>query len=91
LAPSSGRWKGIPADPRQIFEAENEGTDAERNALADSVVNTRSARMVSGFIGTFVPPSAREAGLRNDLQQIRTATELPLEQIVAPTLIMRNS
>jgi pimeloyl-ACP methyl ester carboxylesterase len=77
---------------RQIFEAENEGTAAERDALAHSVINsTDQLEWFRSFIGTFVPPSAREIGLRNDLQQIRTATELPLEQIMAPTLIMHGT
>ena len=43
------------------------------------------------LIGTFVPPSAREAGVRNDLQQLRTLSELPLEQIVVPTLIVHGT
>ena len=42
-------------------------------------------------VGTFVPPSAREAGVRNDLQQLRTLNELPLEQIVVPTLIVHGT
>jgi pimeloyl-ACP methyl ester carboxylesterase len=94
-----GAWVAIEVaekDPqrmvRLILEAEHEATGAQQEALVDYVVN--DADQLEWFrtlVGTFVPPSVREAGLRNDLQQIRALAELPFEQIGVPTLIVHGT
>ena len=94
-----GAWlavKTLQKDPRKLLvgmvQAENDTTQAEREALVDYVLDQFDQReWFESLIGTFVPPSAREAGVRNDLQQLRTSSELPLEQIVVPTLIVHGT
>ena len=64
----------------------------EREALVEYILDhSDQQEWFESLIGTFVPPSAREAGVRNDLQQLRTLNELPLEQIVVPTLIVHGT
>lgn len=94
-----GAWLAIEVterDPRRmlrrIFEAENEGTGAQLDALADYVVgDADQLEWFRSLMGTFVPPSVREAGVRNDLQQIGALADLPFEQIDVPTLIMHGT
>jgi pimeloyl-ACP methyl ester carboxylesterase len=82
-------------DPRRVLlrivEIENEGTKAEQDAWTEYVLNNSDQlEWFQGLIGTLVPPSARAAGIRNDLQQLRTSGEIPLEQIGVPTLIVHG-
>jgi pimeloyl-ACP methyl ester carboxylesterase len=94
-----GAWLALETlqkDPRKllvgIVQAENDATQAEREALVEFVLEESEQReWFESLIETFVPPSAREAGVRNDLQQLRTLSEFPLEQIVVPTLIVHGS
>ncbi len=92
-SPSGLHGKGPAADPSAEFlRRRMKATDAERDALADSVVNSADQlEWFRSFIGTFVPPSAREAGLRNDLQQIRTVNRASFGADCAPTLIMHGT
>ncbi len=94
-----GAWLAIETlqkDPRKLLarmvQAESDGTEPEREAFVEYILDNSDQRdWFESLIGTFVPPSAREAGVRNDLQQVRTLSELPFEQIVVPTLIVHGS
>lgn len=94
-----GAWLAVESaerDPqtilKRILEAEIEGTSAQRDALAAYVLNDiDQLEWFRSLIGTFVPTSARESGVRNDLQQIRTLVDLPFEQIGVPTLIVHGT
>jgi pimeloyl-ACP methyl ester carboxylesterase len=94
-----GAWlamETLQKEPRKLLEgtvqAETDGTQTEREALVDYILDhSDQQEWFESLIGTFVPPSAREAGVRNDLQQLRTLNEFPLEQIVAPTLIVHGT
>jgi pimeloyl-ACP methyl ester carboxylesterase len=94
-----GAWLAIETlqrDPRKlldgIVQAETDATPAEREALVEYILDESDQReWFQSLIETFVPPSAREAGVRNDLQQLRTLNEVPLEQIVVPTLIVHGT
>jgi pimeloyl-ACP methyl ester carboxylesterase len=94
-----GAWLALATlqkDPRKllvgIVRAESDATQAEGETLVDYILDQSEQReWFESLIGTFVPPSAREAGVRNDLQQLRTSSELPLEQIVVPTLIVHGT
>jgi pimeloyl-ACP methyl ester carboxylesterase len=94
-----GAWlamESLQKDPRKLLvgvvQAENDGPEAEREGLVEYILDQSDQReWFESLIGTFVPPSAREAGVRNDLQQLRTLGELPLEQIVVPTLIVHGT
>ncbi|HEY5780089.1 MAG TPA: alpha/beta hydrolase [Terrimicrobiaceae bacterium] len=94
-----GAWLAVEAverDPqtilKRILESENGGTSAQRDALAEFIVNDiDQLEWFRSLIGTFVPRSARESGVRNDLQQVRTLAELPFEQIHVPTLIVHGT
>ncbi|HEY5743623.1 MAG TPA: alpha/beta hydrolase, partial [Terrimicrobiaceae bacterium] len=83
-------------DPRkilgQILEAENGGTIAQREALASYILNdSDQLEWVQSLLGTFVPPSVRQLGLKNDILQIRALEEFPLEQITVPTLMVHGT
>jgi pimeloyl-ACP methyl ester carboxylesterase len=93
-----GAWLAVEAaerDPRRmlerIFEMENQGTRAERENLTDYILNDADQlEWLRSLVGTFVPPSARATGFRNDLQQLRAPVELPFEQIETPTLVVHG-
>ena len=79
-------------DPRRMLsrmlEAENSGTAVERESVATYVLNdSDQLEWFRSLIGTFVPLSAREAGVRNDLDQIRALSDFPFERIVTPTFV----
>jgi pimeloyl-ACP methyl ester carboxylesterase len=94
-----GAWvtmEVLEKDPGKLLEgiiqADSDGTEAERGALAEYILDNADQRAwFESLVGTFVPPSARETGVRNDLQQLRTSDELPLEEIVVPTLIVHGA
>jgi pimeloyl-ACP methyl ester carboxylesterase len=94
-----GAWLAVEVaerDPqrmlRQILEAESEATGAQQDALVDYVVkDADQLEWFRSLVGTFVPPSVREAGIRNDLQQLRILAELPFEQISVPTMIVHGT
>jgi pimeloyl-ACP methyl ester carboxylesterase len=94
-----GGWLAVEVaerDPgrmlRRIGEVENEGTKAEHDAWAEYVLsNSDQLEWFQSLVGTLVPPSARAAGIRNDLQQLRTSVKIPLEQIGVPTLIVHGT
>ena len=70
----------LQKDPRKlldgIVQAEADATPAEREALVGYILDQSDQRdWLESLVGTFVPPSAREAGVRNDLQQLRTLNE----------------
>jgi pimeloyl-ACP methyl ester carboxylesterase len=83
-------------DPRRmlswILDAENSGTAVQRESLAAYVLNdSDQLEWFRSLIGTFVPLSAREAGIRNDLNQIRALPDFSLEQITTPTLVVHGT
>jgi pimeloyl-ACP methyl ester carboxylesterase len=94
-----GAWlamETLQKEPRKLLEGivqtESNATQTEREALVEYILDQSDQQeWFESLIGTFVPPSAREAGVRNDLQQLRTFNELPLEQIVVPTLIVHGT
>jgi pimeloyl-ACP methyl ester carboxylesterase len=94
-----GAWvalESLQKDPRILLDGivqnESDGTQAEHEALVEyTLENADQREWFESLIETFVPPSAREAGVRNDLQQLRTLNDLPLEQIVVPTLIVHGT
>ena len=99
LAGDFGAWRAMETlqkDPRKLLEgiiqAESDATQTEREASVDYILDQSDQQeWFENLIGTFVPPSAREAGVRNDLQQLRTLSEFPLEQVVVPTLIVHGT
>ncbi len=94
-----GAWLTIETlqkDPRKlldgVLQAEGETSKPEREALTEYILSNSDQReWFESLLGTFVPPSAREAGVRNDLQQLRTWGEFPFEQIVVPTLVLHGT
>jgi pimeloyl-ACP methyl ester carboxylesterase len=94
-----GAWlamKTLQKDSRKLLDgivhAESDATQTERAAFVEYTLDqSDQEEWFESLIGTFVPPSAREAGVRNDLQQLRTLNEFPLEQIVVPTLIVHGT
>jgi pimeloyl-ACP methyl ester carboxylesterase len=83
-------------DPRRmllwVLEVENSGTAAERESLATYVLNDwDQLELFWSLIGTFVPLSVREEGIRNDLDQIRALSDFPFEGIIAPTLVVHGT
>ena len=83
-------------DPRRMLsrmlEAENSGTAVERESVATYVVNdSDQLEWFRSLIGTFVPLSAREAGVRNDLDQIRALSDFPFERIITPTFVVHGT
>jgi len=94
-----GAWLCVEAtekDPRRILtrilEAENSGTAVQRDALATYILDdSDQLEWFRSLIGTFVPLSVREAGIRNDLVQIRALSDFPFEQINVPTLVVHGT
>ena len=94
-----GAWlamETLQKDPRKlllaIVQSEHDAPEPQREALVEYILDQSDQReWFESLIGTFVPPSAREAGFRNDLQQLRTLNELPLEQIAVPTLVVHGT
>jgi pimeloyl-ACP methyl ester carboxylesterase len=94
-----GAWLRVEQtewDPRRMLlsmlDAESNATAGQRDALATYVVNDPDQlEWFRSLVGTFVPLSARESGLRNDLLQIRALPEFPLERIAAPTLVVHGT
>ena len=84
-----GAWLAVEAverDPRRmlerIFEMENQGTQAERETLTDYILNDADQlEWLRSLVGTFVPPSARATGFRNDLQQLRAPWSFPSSKL----------
>ena len=99
VAGDFGAWLAVEVaekDPqrvlRLILEAESEATGTQQDAFVDYVVNDADQlEWFRSLVATFVPPSVREAGIRNDLQQLRTLAEPPFEQIGVPTLIVHGT
>jgi pimeloyl-ACP methyl ester carboxylesterase len=93
-----GAWLCVEAvnkDPRRILgrilEVENGRSAAQRDAVAAYVLNdSDQLEWLRSLVGTFVPPSVREAGVRNDLLQIRALADFPLEQVNVPTLVVHG-
>ena len=76
----------------RIVDAENNGSSLQRQSLIGYVLkDSDQLGWLQSLIGTFVPLSAREAGIRNDVVQIRGLADLPLEKISAPTLIVHGT
>ncbi|MGB8463421.1 MAG: alpha/beta hydrolase [Terrimicrobiaceae bacterium] len=94
-----GAWLRVEQtewDPRGVLlsmlDAENNGTAGQREALATSVVNDADQlEWFRGLVGTFVPLSVREAGIRNDILQLRALSDFPFERITAPTLVVHGT
>jgi 2-hydroxy-6-oxonona-2,4-dienedioate hydrolase len=94
-----GAWlamETLQKDSRKLLDgivhAESDATQTERAAFVEYTLDqSDQEEWFESLIGTFVPPSAREAGVRNDLQQLRTLNEFPLEQTVVPTLIVHGT
>jgi pimeloyl-ACP methyl ester carboxylesterase len=94
-----GAWLCVEAaerDPARILsrflEAENSGTEVQRDALANNVLsNSDQLEWFQSLVGTFVPLSVREAGIRNDLVQIRAMSDFPFETINVPTLVVHGT
>ena len=94
-----GAWLCLEATERDparmlswILEAENSGTAVQRDALASSVLSdSDQIEWFKSLVGTFVPLSAREAGIRNDLVQIRAISDFPFETISVPTLLVHGT
>jgi pimeloyl-ACP methyl ester carboxylesterase len=83
-------------NPRRIIplvlEAGDNRTAAERDSLASYVLDdTEQLEWLKSLIGTFVPFSARQPGLRNDVSQFRDPPDLPVEKITAPTLLIHGT
>ncbi len=75
-----------------ILKAQNSGTEAQRDALENYVLgDSDQLEWFQSLVGTFVPFGAREAGIRNDLAQIRAMLDLPLETIRVPTLVVHGT
>jgi len=56
------------------------------------VKKTESATaLLKGFLNAMYPYSTRRAGTENDLKLMKNLTDLPLEQIKAPTLIIHGT
>ncbi|HEY5770904.1 MAG TPA: alpha/beta hydrolase, partial [Terrimicrobium sp.] len=94
-----GSWICLEATERNpartlswILKAQNSGTEDQREALENHVLgDLDQLEWFESFVGTFVPLSAREAGLRNDLAQIRALMDLPLEAVRVPTLVVHGT
>jgi pimeloyl-ACP methyl ester carboxylesterase len=94
-----GAWLCVEVaeqDPRRmlsrILEAANSGTAVDRDSLATYVLNdSDQLEWFRSLIGTFVPLSVREAGIRNDLDQIRALSDFPFERITTPTLVVHGT
>src|SRR4029077_11628311 len=83
-------------DPRRMLsrmlEAENSGTAVERESVATYVLNdSDQLEWFRSLIGTFVPLSVREAGVRSDLDQIRALSDFPVERIITPTFVVHGT
>jgi pimeloyl-ACP methyl ester carboxylesterase len=75
-----------------IVDAENNGTSLQRESLVGYVLNDPDQLdWIRSLIGTFVPLTAREAGIRNDFVQIRAMHDLPFERISLPTLLVHGT
>ena len=83
-------------DPRRMLsrmlEAEHSGNAVERESVATYVLNdSDQLEWFRSLIGTFVPLSVREAGVRNDLDQIRALSDFPFERIITPTFVVHGT
>lgn len=65
----------------------NLNPEAQQSAPADP----RQQELFKGVLYSLFPVSQRQVGLDNDLVQIRTLADLPLEQIGAPTLVLHGT
>lgn len=61
--------------------------DAQQNTLDDA----GRREFFSNVLHSLFPVSLRQVGLDNDLVQIQTLADLPLEQIGAPTLVLHGT
>jgi pimeloyl-ACP methyl ester carboxylesterase len=83
-------------DSRQIIswmvDAKNDGSSAQRESLVDYILNdSDQLDWFRSFIATFMPLSAREEGIRNDLVQLRPLSDLPWEKVSVPTLLVHGT
>jgi pimeloyl-ACP methyl ester carboxylesterase len=75
-----------------VLYAVNNGTAAQGEALQTYVLNDLDQiEWFRSLVGTFAPLSLRQAGLLNDLAQGRALSDLPFEQIIAPTLVVHGT
>ncbi len=76
----------------RIVDAENNGSSLQRQSLMGYILkDSDQLAWLQSLIGTFVPLSTREAGIRNDLVQIRALADLPFEKISTPMLIVHGT
>lgn len=99
LADDLGSWvlnemanRDFPKSLDWVLEFENNLDFKERRALAEEVLAHSGQRdFVRALEETVVPLSNRTAGLFNDVEQIHSLQDLPLEKVSAPTLVVHGT
>jgi pimeloyl-ACP methyl ester carboxylesterase len=94
-----GAWLFVESaerDPRRalswVIDAVNNGAAAQGESLPAYVLNDLDQiEWFKSLVGTLAPLSVRQPGLLNDLAQGRALSDLPFEQITAPTLIVHGT
>jgi pimeloyl-ACP methyl ester carboxylesterase len=75
-----------------MVDAKNGGSLLQRESLVDYVLNDPDQLdWFRSFLATFMPLSAREEGIRNDLVQLRVLADLPWEKVSVPTLLVHGT
>ena len=75
----------------QMLKLESTFTQEQIEECVQQVTqNPEQLALFNEFISTTLPLSLRNTGLENDIEQLAAIPTYPLEQIVAPTLIMHS-
>jgi pimeloyl-ACP methyl ester carboxylesterase len=80
-------WRALS----RLLDAGNKGAAQQESLVTHVLSDTDQTEWFRSFIGTLVPLSVRKAGLLNDLAQGRSLSDLPLEQVTAPTLVVHGT
>ena len=82
--------------PRMIgmstIEMESSLNKEETEKLMDSIMkDPRRVKVLTGMMKSMSPGDLREAGMKNDVAQLKTVKDLPLKDVKAPTLIIHGT
>ncbi|MDO9264282.1 MAG: alpha/beta hydrolase, partial [Desulfosalsimonadaceae bacterium] len=74
------------------IEMESSLDKAETEKLMNSIMNDpQRVKVLTGMMKSMSPGDLREAGMKNDVEQLEKVKDLPLKDVKAPTLVIHGT
>jgi pimeloyl-ACP methyl ester carboxylesterase len=77
---------------KSLIKTESSLNQKEVKSLVSNIMdNPKKVEILVGLVNSMSPASLRKAGLDNDFKQLEHPIDLPLDRIIAPTLIIHGT